>query len=54
MYRTQQLELKDPQIVCWANIPRQGEAMDVHAHGGTPIHSSGNMHFDDYPNKNIL
>jgi|TARA_B100002019_G_scaffold288338_1_gene301780 hypothetical protein len=50
--QNQQLELKDLQIVCWANILRQGEAMDVHAHGGTPdSYLSGNMHFDDYQTK---
>jgi len=48
----QQLELKDLQIICWANILRKGEAMDVHAHAGTPdAYLSGNMHFDDYETK---
>lgn len=45
----QQLELKDLQIVCWANILRKDEGMDSHAHGAQPdSYLSGNMHFDDY------
>jgi len=45
----QQLELKDLQIVCWANILRKDEGMDSHAHGAQPgSYLSGNMHFGDY------
>lgn len=45
----QQLELKDLQIICWANILREGEGMDSHAHGSQPdSYLSGNMHLDDY------
>ena len=45
----QQLELKDLQIVCWANILRKDEGMNSHAHGAQPdSYLSGNMHFGDY------
>jgi len=45
----QQLELKDLQIVCWANILRKEEGMDSHAHGSQPdSYLSGNIHLDDY------
>lgn len=44
-----QLELKDLQIVCWANILKQGEFMSPHSHGSQPdSYLSGNIHLDDY------
>lgn len=50
----QQLELKDLQIVCWANILRKEEGMESHAHGAQPdSYLSGNMHFDDYHTRTV-
>ena len=50
----QQLELKDLQIVCWANVLRKDEGMDSHAHGAQPdSYLSGNMHFDDYHTRTV-
>lgn len=47
--QTAQLELKDLQIVCWANILKQGESMEPHSHGAQPdSYLSGNMHLEDY------
>jgi len=50
----QQLELKDLQIVCWANILRKDEGMESHAHGAQPdAYLSGNMHLDDYHTRTV-
>ena len=50
----QQLELKDLQIVCWANILRKDEGMESHAHGSQPdAYLSGNMHLDDYHTRTV-
>ena len=47
--QTAQLELKDLQIVCWANILKQSEAMAPHSHGAQPdSYLSGNIHLEDY------
>jgi hypothetical protein len=52
--KQQQLELKDLQIVCWANILRKDEGMDSHAHGAQPdSYLSGNVHLDDYETKTV-
>lgn len=49
-----QIELKDLQIVCWANILREGEGMESHAHGASPdSYLSGNIHLDDYHTKTV-
>ena len=49
---TQQVELKELKIVCWANVMKQGQKMESHAHGSQPdSYLSGNMHLDDYQSK---
>ena len=49
-----QIELKDLQIVCWANILRKDEGMESHAHGAQPdSYLSGNMHFGDYHTRTV-
>ena len=49
-----QIELKDLQIVCWANILRKDEGMNSHAHGAQPdSYLSGNMHFGDYHTRTV-
>ena len=49
---TQQVELKELKIVCWANVMKQGQKMESHAHGSQPdSYLSGNVHLDEYPSK---
>lgn len=42
--------VRELDSVCWFNILRTGEKIDIHGHGCTPRgYLSGNMHLDDYP-----
>lgn len=42
------------QILCWYNIIRKGQDIDVHRHAaGNSAYLSGNMHLDDYDTKTV-